>query len=245
MRNRIATFLLVFAFLAPVLAEDFWDKKPMDKWSKGDVKKLLTDSPWAREYAMSAVQIATMGMTGGNLSGAVATSTERGGDTNVVTSYVLQLRSARPVRQAVVRESQLASNYDAMNAEQKAQFDARARQYIDLQFPEEVVVYVKYGVTNPAWTQDMVRYWTTQTTETMKNSVYLITPKNDRMPLTSFKLAQGQAFQFSFARPKDIGPDGSLKVEFVHPDKLCSQTETRILVEFKLKNMNAGSKLEF
>lgn len=246
MRNRLAASVIVlFALLSPAIAEDFWDKKPMDKWSKGDVKKLLTDSPWAREYAMSSVQIAQIGMTGGNLSSSVAASTDRGGETNVVTSYTLQLRSARPIRQAVVRESQLASNYDAMKPEQQKEFDARAGQYINLQFPEEIVVYVKYNVTNPAWTQDMIRYWTGQTTEALKNSVYLITPKNERIPLASYKLAQGQAFQFTFARPKEIGPEGALKVEFVHPDRLCSQKETRILVEFPLKKMNAANKLEF
>jgi len=32
----------------PLLAADFWDKKPLPQWTRDDLLKLLTDSPWAK-----------------------------------------------------------------------------------------------------------------------------------------------------------------------------------------------------
>ncbi|MCP5115776.1 MAG: hypothetical protein GY953_33525, partial [bacterium] len=39
--------------LAPAAWGAAWDKKPYEKWSDDDVRRLLTDSPWAKSKKIS------------------------------------------------------------------------------------------------------------------------------------------------------------------------------------------------
>ncbi len=71
--------------LAAVAAAEVWDTKPFLEWSDKDVEKVLTDSPWAGKAAL------THARQGANLG------------TVPEWKLVVALRSALPVRQALVR----------------------------------------------------------------------------------------------------------------------------------------------
>jgi hypothetical protein len=266
MRIRTAFFAgLLFALVSSGFAQEFWDKKPMNQWSRNDVKKLLENSPWSREFSISGM---SMGKSHAN---------DRGFEGSTQVLYRAQLRSAMPVRQAVVRQTHLDINYDSMKPEDKKAIDARADQYINLQFPDSIVFYVLYSSNLHDYAQEMAKYWTQQTTDLLKTSVFMITPKGQRVPLGEFRLAQGPAFQFTFPRPQDLEPEGTLKLEFTHPDlaagvDVANATDgaairsgasqfgqhsgassgggytgigqTHVLIEFPLKKMRVGGKFE-
>src|SRR5215510_4736234 len=44
---------LIFAAAASVLAADFWETKDPTLWSETQIRKIVTDSPWAKEAAVS------------------------------------------------------------------------------------------------------------------------------------------------------------------------------------------------
>jgi hypothetical protein len=44
---------LIFAAAASVLAADFWEAKDPTLWSEIQIRKIVTDSPWAKEAAVS------------------------------------------------------------------------------------------------------------------------------------------------------------------------------------------------
>lgn len=97
-------------------AQQDWEKIPYERWGKAEVKAVLEASPWSRLDDRSTA-IAPM-MFG--------TKT-----TKFSESLVVLLRSALPVRQALLRERQLASKYDTMSATERAAFDAKNKALLD------------------------------------------------------------------------------------------------------------------
>src|SRR5436190_2531374 len=113
--------ILLWAGLTGVgRAQDEWLNKPFEQWSKADVQKLLNDSPWARTQEARL----DFGSEVRRIAGAPTTSsghqsTELGG-ANIAVDYrvTLRLRSALPIRQALVRLKQIEAKYDQMNAKE-------------------------------------------------------------------------------------------------------------------------------
>src|SRR5918998_2748804 len=93
--------ILLAALAAPAAfaQKDDWQSKPYQQWTKGEVQKVLGDSPWARTVTQSGPVVSV----GGNAAG---TSDK---------VYVLQLRSALPLRHALLRLRQINEKYEAMS----------------------------------------------------------------------------------------------------------------------------------
>jgi hypothetical protein len=223
--------LLLFVSLAvpPAWGADFWAKKPYQNWSADEARRMLEESPWATTLLLGSVQTSVT-------SGALP---NRGGDqgemeANPTISYNLQFRSAQPIREAQVRTSQLNSKYDAMSAEQKAAFDASAVKFLAATFPDRVVVSVTYHSSIQGYASLLRTYWERQSLGTLSMSVFLNAGK-ERLSLVNYSF-KDDTFQFTFPRPKLLGPDDKVGVEFVHPtiERIRQQ---RILQEFSLKKM--------
>jgi len=59
--------------------------------------------------------------------------------------YNVQLRSAAPVQQAVVRQARIAQKYDSLPADQKQAFDQSMEAFLTGESSEFVVVYISIG----------------------------------------------------------------------------------------------------
>ncbi|MCP5115551.1 MAG: hypothetical protein GY953_32390, partial [bacterium] len=47
-RSLLAVFLMLSLGALLLYGADFWEKKELKDWSEKDVKKMLTNSPWAK-----------------------------------------------------------------------------------------------------------------------------------------------------------------------------------------------------
>jgi hypothetical protein len=216
--------------------EDFWLNKPYQKWSKAETEKMLHDSPWAQHVTLSAVAMAgfstsAKGVTSVGNPTALAQAEH---SEHPHLTYTAQLRSAMPIRQAVVRQRQLQEGYDSMAAEQKAALDAKTNAYLAQQ-QDEIVVYVTYDSTIHNYVDEARHYWSLQTYELLKNNVVL-TIGSQRLAPTGYAAITG-AFQFNFPRPADLPSVGSLTLEFMHP-QLGALNSDRVVLEFKLNKMS-------
>jgi hypothetical protein len=79
-----------------------------------------------------------------------------------------------------------------------------------------------------------------QTTERLKNFVFLIGGGGVRVPLSIYRTGEGASRKFQFVFPREyngrpfIGPgDKTLKLEFNHPN--IRGTAERILIEFRIE----------
>lgn len=222
---------------ASVWADDFWRAKPYQEWSKAETEKMLKDSPWARHITLSSIQMNMSGVATGSRGvtgvGSVQQNVESEHSDHPTLTYTAQLRSARPIRQAVVRDRQLQEHYGDLPADRKAALDAKTNAYL-AQAQDDIVVYVTYQSNVGNYVDLTRRYWTQQTYDLIKNTVFL-TVGRERLAPVGYAATNG-AFQFNFPRPAALPADGSVVLEFMHPGVGAIRQE-RVVIEFKLKEM--------
>jgi hypothetical protein len=230
--KKVLYFALSAIFLAAgsaAFGADFWEKKPFDTWSQKECSKLLTDSPWVEDLTLMAEGISQ------------STTGDDGQQLNF--KYQIQFRSALPVRQAMVRQMQLAQKYDTLGPEQKQQFDQSAKTFLSADFSDVVVVYVTYKGNSQDKSRELDRYWQSQTMDLLKNNVFLRNSKGEQVALSKFIAPQGAERSFQFIFPRQINgkpfialEDKSLQLEFSYP-VIGGLGNGKGFLEFKPKKM--------
>jgi hypothetical protein len=115
------------------LAQNELTKKPFTQWTKSDAAEILNSSPWAVtqeariDFGKEVRKIAGAPVVDGSYLTA-----ELGG-ANIAVDYrvTLRLRSALPIRRAIVRLKQLESKYDQMSQADRAAFDVKTQGLVD------------------------------------------------------------------------------------------------------------------
>ena len=128
--------LLVLACYALIYGQSELPEKPFQHWSKGEAEKILNNSPWAKQQEVrikfdKETQTAAGSYSG--VSGAAAAESKTEVTSQVPSDFVftLRLRSALPVRQAVVRLKQLETNIEKMDPKDRAAFEAQIKGLLD------------------------------------------------------------------------------------------------------------------
>ena len=238
MRSKIPFFFLA-ALLGSVAAGhagEFWQEKDYRQWSKKECRKLLENSPWAKRYALGRVILE-------QIQPRQQESAERARETHPYTEYQVRFLSALPIRQALVRLAQINADYDKMAPEQQQAFDQQTAGLLNAQFADTVMLVVTYGSNVDVYDKPLARYWQHQTTETLKNFVFLAGRPGEKVPLLRYTVAGGAGREFRLIFPREyegrplLGPAGkTLQLEFLHPS-IRGQPGVRVLIEFKVKKM--------
>jgi hypothetical protein len=240
---RAAKFILPVLLCGLVVSlaagEDFWLKKPYQKWSAEETGRLLQDSPWATTLVLTNVNRTTPTI---NRQGVASNTATNDVETEPSVAYTLQFRSAAPIREAMVRSSQLSARYDAMNADQKAAFDANSSKFLTATFLDRVLVAVTFR-SNSQNDQSLLRvYWASQNLAKMNISTFLNAGKERLSP--EGYACKDDTFQLTFPRPKQLSPDSRFSVEFIHPN-IDVIREQRVFLEFNLKKMMVRGESAF
>ena len=232
MRNPIQklVLLLLLTSVAAAQGKSYWEKD-YRQWTEEECRKLLEDSPWTNLQNLSQVFIDPLHTN--------STARERQPNPKIV--YRVQIRSAAPVRQALIRLSQINANYDEMAADWRRAFDQNAEKVL-FPYTQFVVMHVSYTANVQNDDRELARFWHSQTTETLKNFVFLVGGRGVRVPLSIYRSGEGVSREFQFLFPREyngrpfIGPsDKTIKLEFNHPN--IRGTGERVLVEFKIEKM--------
>ncbi len=225
-----AMLFLFFAFLLNFFSSaqetnEFWKTKDYRYWTEKECETMLVDSPWAKNVLYNS------------------------------NGYVVQLFSALPIRRALARQKQIASNYEKLSQEKRQELDKEAEEFLSTRFPNAIVVHIISGHhlgRSVLGRPDSLPcpYWQNQTTETLKDTVSLIPSKGRRIPLERFVISQPNVceFQFIFPRHSQGRPvlsqeDKFLRLEFTGPpawsigSNRLNQNPERMLFEFKLSDM--------
>jgi hypothetical protein len=208
--RRLFPLWIILAGATGLGAQQFWQNQVYTEWTLKNCDKMLSDSPWAltfqnRKEARDAA----------------------GHKDFRDFRYVVQIRSAIPIRQALIRRMQINDQYDKMNSDQRKTFDAQAKAFLAISYADRLVFDVQAIVAKTV-TDNQRPFWPSETVESLKDSVYLIGPGNEKIPLTgySFKKTKsyrtGDPVEFEFTFPKQI--DG-------HP--LTGRNTGRIKLEFR------------
>lgn len=134
---RIGAILVVGVCAAAIAchAQSVWTVKPFTQWSRSDAESVLNDSPWSshQEVRMQfekEKQTAAGSYSGVSSAAAAGSQTEVMSDLPVDFVFTLRLRSALPVRQALVRLKQLEA--DSKRSQKDAEtFDAQIKGLLE------------------------------------------------------------------------------------------------------------------
>ena len=110
---RIAGIIISLVAIS-TFAQENWESIPFEKWTKSDVKKVVSSSPWAKRIEVTL-----------NVSGQVGSR-----DLSLTAEAMVVLRSALPVRQALLRKLQLVAKYAQVVSAEKGTFDQKNLQLI-------------------------------------------------------------------------------------------------------------------
>jgi hypothetical protein len=116
--------------------QDPWTGKPFKEWSRGEAEKILTDSPWASQQEVRIrfdreAQKAAGSYSGVSSASASQSQMEVSRDLPVDFIFTLRLRSALPVRQALVRLRQLQTDIERLSAKDLAAFDNQTKGLLE------------------------------------------------------------------------------------------------------------------
>jgi hypothetical protein len=235
----IALPVLFFAAVCSALGDEFWEKNDYLRWSQKECSKILEDSPWSK--ALTLLKVGIMD----NINKSSSNSQQP------YIKYQFQLRCALPVRQAMVRQMQFDQKYDSFSPELRQEFDKKAVSFLTMDFSNVVIVYVTYSTNSQLNALEVTRYWQSQTTELLKNSVYLRGAKSEKTPIIRFVPPQSgqQEFQFLFPRQIDGKPivgsqDKFIRLEFEYP-VVDGIGDGRGYMEFKTEKMVFAGNLAY
>ena len=255
----VLAILVVAVFTAN--ASDFWVKKDWKQWSKDECEKILQDSPWTMKWAKSQMGSSQMpGVSGANAEGAAGEKTPE-------MHYYVQLQSSLPVREAVVRRSQIDQKYDKMTEAQKKDFDTKAGALLSRNYDDVISIHVTYGSNLQSFERDMATYWKGIPPDGPPIDLYLINERGDRVPPIRINSPQNGSYSFDliFPRLKNHEPivhdgDKAFSLQFTHP-AIGNQTqrtttnpsdpsmdvfgEERVLIQFKLDKMMVNGKASY
>ncbi len=203
--------LILFLFLAANVPAQKFLSKPYTEWKKSDALKIVNDSAWSKTYQsteaaagadMQAVQRA-QGQTA-NRGGGNPGSVERNGGR---LPLVARLHSSPYVRQALIRLRQLDADYDKMNAEDKAKFDASTKGFLDCDICNDyyVVTFTKYTDASGESVNEGI--FESLKLDDLKGNVYLVNDKDEKREIYQFTPAKGggDSSIFFFKRLDDQG----------------------------------------
>jgi len=294
-RRRLAVAVIGVLALAglTVRAEDFWIKKDWTKWSKDECNKMLQDSPWSKKWGKGEVILSAalpsqqstnpandprggVGGTLGSVTGTTGTGQEgAAGDRGLELHYYIELQSALPVRQAMIRRAQFANNYDKMDAERKKAFDAQVKGLLDATYADVIDVRVSYGSEQTPIERQLAAYWKAIPPDALPVDVFLINERNERVSPVKFVSPKtgDYSFEMYFPRMQNNEPvirptDKMFSIQFPHP-AVGSQTVAarnpsdpnnpnnvsnpsaptlgteRVLIQYRLDKMMVGGKPSF
>jgi len=135
---RIGTILILGSCTAAIAgyAQSVWTAKPFTQWSRSDAENILNNSPWSTQQEVRVQfekekQTAAGSYSGVSSAAAVSSQTEVMSDLPVDFIFTLRLRSALPVRQALVRLKQLESDSRKLSKKDLETFDAQIKGLLE------------------------------------------------------------------------------------------------------------------
>jgi hypothetical protein len=108
MHKIIATLILALCVCGEATAQKRF--RPWNEWTSREAEKILNDSPWAQTYVETDTSEMVFTPTTRTGGGDSLSRREQGATNQAVTvKFRIRWLSARPIRQALVRKSELES----------------------------------------------------------------------------------------------------------------------------------------
>jgi hypothetical protein len=242
-RYSIGVLLVMISAVLTIQAEDFWVKKDWKTWSKEEATRMTQDSPWAKQWGQQN-SVDRVDLNASTASGTAGESKE-------TIQYIVQLRSAAPLRMGYVRSLQFQMKYDKLDDEKKKSFDAQADAILNRAYDDVILFHVYYNCSTQATARQLAQYWQSITPESIPVDVAMINEHGLRVPPLRFVSPKSGAYEFELFFPRTVNnepvvqpTDKNLRLQFPHP-AVGNFSADLALVEFRIDKMAWNGKPVF
>jgi hypothetical protein len=240
--------ILLISLVLAAVAVGFAQKadKPWTEWSKEEVQKLLESSPWAQVQNDTDVSqqffspTSDPRLTTGNPDTTRSVNLAQGANNQSVNvKYVVRLFSARPIRQALIRQ---------MVLKQKPTDEAFAkmRQFAEVKSENSIIVTVTFESPDQRYGNKVMQAFNSAVTSTLKNNTYLQRSDGKQLFLEEYIPPGKDGFgaRFIFLRLPDERPFVDEKTTEL---RFFSQFSNDLKIDrrFKLADMKYHGELEY
>jgi hypothetical protein len=155
------------------------------------------------------------------------------------------MRSAAPIRQALIRQAQIDKQYDKMSDADKKTFDAQMEKTYNYG-DDAIVVHVRYYANRNPLGTDLSTSWHSLPRDTVPADVVLISSNGTKVTPITYLADPAGKDEFDLTFPRKAFADGlkSFKLQIPNP-ALGDFGSTKVMVEFKLDKMNFEGKPAF
>lgn len=179
MKRVTFTIIAALVLATSAAAQDFWMQKSYKRWTKEEIVRLISDSPWAQVVG--------------------DTSNAQVADAAYVT---VRLRSAVLIRQALVRLKMIDAGYDKLDVQKKAEFDEKMKGTLDCPACQEnFVVTISPPIADRQVRSGLFGLVNVKF-EQLKDTVYLINDKGEKRKLAFFQPALSNDGEATFFFPR-------------------------------------------
>ncbi len=183
----LVPLLLSFTLAGRTANNKVWLSKPFNQWTKSEADQVLNNSPWAKtQEVRNSYRV----------------------DSVIDFKFTLRLRSALPVRQALVRLKQIEAKYDQMGEKVRAAFDAKMEGLLRCPACSDnyVLSLSSRSENSPGW--DLVyRSYSHMPVDLLQQNVFLRNERGGQRKLVHFvpPKAAGDEAVFFFSRLDEKG----------------------------------------
>lgn len=241
---HVLVLLLSMLFVPVAISQK--EEKSWKEWSKKDVEKVLTNSPWAHmqietDTSELFFQPTADPRTSGNQAPNSGQRLEQGA-TNQATNvkYGIRFFSARPVRQAFVRTIQL--NQPKLEPE----VISRMNSFAELPPDDSIIIAVTIESTEKRSLGKVLQIIDSAATGTLKNTTYLERNDGKRLFLQEYMPPGKDGFGARFIFPRVTDERLFLTPEFTEV-RFVSEFSSivKLNMRFKISEMMLDGKLEY
>jgi hypothetical protein len=240
---RLILALIVTAATCPlgIRAQEIWPKKPSTQWSRSEAEAVLNSLPWASRQEIRLKFDKELQAAAGSYSG-VSSAAQSQSMTEVTSQmpvdfiFTLRLRSALPIRQAMVRLKTLETDVEKMNPSQLAAFDAQLKGLLECPAcADNYVVTLSSKSTNRPGADAAYTAFKGGRLADLQRFVLLANDRGERRQLVYFVApkAPGDEVTFFFRRLDDQGaplltPESKLLIVTLSDNQPSSVSNFRI-----------------
>lgn len=171
---------LLFLLAGIAAGQDFWMQRSYTRWTKDEIVRIISDSPWAQVRELEANSV----------------------DSTAVPMVTIRLRSAVPIRQALVRLKQIEAGYDRFDPGKKAEFDLKYQGTLDCPACQDnYVVTISPPISNRR-VANGVYGLKAATMKLLQGKVYLISDTGEKRELVHFIAPKSDDDEATFFFPR-------------------------------------------
>lgn len=196
-----------------ISAQNDLPRKPFTEWSRNEAEAILNNSPWARQQEVRIQSDKETQKAAGSYSGVSSTAAaqsqmEVSSQPPVDLIFTLRLRSALPVREALVRLKRLETDLEKMTGEQRAAFEKQTKGLLDCPAcAANYVVTLSSKSKNSPGSDAVYAAFKGGRIADLQRYVYVANERGDRRSLVYFvpPKAPGEEATFFFPRADEKG----------------------------------------